>query len=221
MPRRRFSLSAVVCAVLVLCTFDTAMSQSTQPAVGKYEDRAIGAATAKPANSAATRPSSGVPIPTIDFTRLAWSLGIVLALIIVLRVVARRLFPGATVPGAGSSMRVLSRMVVGPRQQLLMIQIGRRVVVAADSGGQMSCLTEITDPDEIAHLVGQLQTGKLLTGPRSFPSLFGKASEAFEPPPEVPAATLPSEDPSVSATRGEIQDLMSKVRTLSAQFMKS
>jgi len=58
------------------------------------------------------------------------------------------------------AMKILSRLVISPKQQLLMIQIGRRIVVVGDAGGQMSPLSEITDSDEAAALVAQLADEK-------------------------------------------------------------
>ena len=47
-------------------------------------------------------------------------------------------------------VRVLSRTPVTPKQQVLLVQVGRRVLVVADNGTQMNPLSEITDPDEVA-----------------------------------------------------------------------
>jgi flagellar biogenesis protein FliO len=103
---------------------------------------------------------------------------VVLGLIFFLKWGSRRLF---ALPAAGRSSRtvqVLTRSVLAPRQQVMLLQVGRRVLVVADSGSQMSNLCEITDPDEVAALLGQIRSEKE-SAANAFGSLLGRVRKGF------------------------------------------
>lgn len=194
-------------------------------------------------DTAATRPTTqkaATRAPSTGFnpTRLVTALGVVLVLILLLRWVGRRFFGMADRGRSTRAVQVLSRSPISPRQQLVLLRVGRRLLVVADGGGQMNTLSEITDADEVAALLGQLQddhAGRMTT---TFGSLFGKMRAPFEPEAAAgnaasdqepdddaavlrrPALRVPAEedDPAVESTRQELSGLMDKVRTLSRQF---
>ncbi|MGB7158585.1 MAG: flagellar biosynthetic protein FliO [Tepidisphaeraceae bacterium] len=180
--------------------------------------------------TASTRPAgTAKPAPVgFDSTRVAISLSIVIALILVLRWVSKRMF-GRTILGRSSrAIQVLSRNVISPKQQLLVVQVGRRLVVVGDSGQQMNPLCEITDPDEMAALIGQIQEEKRESMSNAFGSLFGRAGSDFgkdaQPQRSVDATDDEddSEGPSdVRETREELNGLMDKVRLMSRQFRRT
>lgn len=112
-----------------------------------------------------TEPVEGEAAPA-DGTKLggaAWEtlrvilgLGAVLGLIIGMKMGAGKILG---IRGAGANanrgVRVLSRTMMGPRQQLVLLQVGRKLVLVSDSSGQVSTVTEVTDPDEVAELAAQ------------------------------------------------------------------
>jgi hypothetical protein len=77
-------------------------------------------------------------------------------------------------------VQVLSRTVLSPKQQLMLVRVGRRLIVVADSGGQMAPLSEITDPDEVAALVGQVKDEKLSAAAPAFGGLLGRVRRGME-----------------------------------------
>ena len=119
-------------------------------------------------------------------------------------------------------MRVISRLVVAPKQQVLLLQVGKRVLVVGDCGTQMSELSEITDPDEISSLVGQIEQDKGSSQAGAFGALFGRAQKPFETSADEkpPATSLPAPAQTDSTSNGEIAGLMEKVRLLSSQFRR-
>jgi flagellar biogenesis protein FliO len=179
--------------------------------------------------------------PSLGLSKVAGALAIVLTLIFALRHVMKRAFG---VAGAGASSRavvVLSRTVLAPRQQVMLLHVGRRLIVVGDSGGQMSTLSEITDPDEVAALVGQLRDEKLSSAAPAFGGLLGRlragtesGSSSFDTNTGDTntgqhAATIDErddrtdgdqngDDPETGPTRQEINGLLAKVRLLSHQF---
>ena len=192
-------------------------------------------ATTKSSATVAAKPSTG----RFDTTRVALSLAIVLSLIFILRFLGKRLF-GKTILGGrpSSAIQVLSRNVISPKQQLLVVRVGRRLVVVGDSGQQMNTLCEITDPEEMSALLGQIQEEKRETMMNGFGSLFGRAGSDFEKADEPPRSSgVAQEDDDVGEnaafadgaidaspvreTRNELNGLMDKVRLMSRQFRRT
>ena len=121
------------------------------------------------------------------------------------------------------------RFAVTPKQHLVLLQVGRRIVLVADNGVQMSPLSEITDPDEVASLVGQLASEKTLSAVKamnSFGNVFRRARNDFAEPDDRLQRDVADEaespnDPSIEEARGEISGLMDKIRLLSGQIRRS
>ena len=198
---------------------------------------AAAAAAAQPGpttNPATASPAVPAP-PSLELRRLGAALAIVLGLIFGLRWVLRRAFPAAATAGASRAVQVLSRTVLSPRQQLMLVRVGRRLIVVGDSGGQMAALSEITDPDEVAALLGQIKDEKLSAAGPAFGTLFGRARHGADAA-DAPHAERPGDDENpdaigadrrhpgdaddaeVVSTRRELDGLLAKVRLISNQF---
>src|SRR5262249_12660030 len=94
----------------------------------------------------------------LDLQRVALSLLLVIGVIIAARLAMKKLFPAVAVGRNSQVIRVLSRSVVGPKQQFLLVQIGKRLVLVGDSGASMNALSQIDDPEEVAALIGKLHS---------------------------------------------------------------
>jgi flagellar protein FliO/FliZ len=158
-----------------------------------------------------------------DLSRIAVALVIVIGVILVLRSAVRHL---TSMPGAGRNgkmVTVLSRSLISPRQQVLVLQVGKRLLVVGDSAGRMNPLCEISDPDEIAMMVGQNRQARDANAernPKSFLNLFRRANEPFE---ETDALASEGDaqkplDPEEAVSSDEMNGLMDKVRMLQEQF---
>ena len=156
--------------------------------------------------------------------RVAAALGAVIALILILRWVGQRaLANGAVRGGKSAAVRVLSRTILAPKQQVLLLHVGKRIVVVGDSGGRMSPLCEIAEPDEVAALVGASQSVGCESAKAVFGSVFRRAKEPFsdqdEPtdPADVLAVTQ-SDEPSDVAEPAPVDNLLDRVRLMRNQF---
>jgi flagellar biogenesis protein FliO len=165
----------------------------------------------------ANRPTNLISLP-----RLLMALAVVLVVIFFLRAVGQKFFPNITMSRASSAVRVLSRNPIAHKQQVILVQVGRRILVLADNGSAMNPLSEITDPDEVAQLIGQISG----SGER-FTSEFNKAQNEFEgtdgPMENTELFNDEAEDVDVLPERmtdahGEINGLMEKVRGLAKQL---
>ena len=194
---------AAVTILAISLLAGAARAQATQPA-GEIRRSAAAAASSAPA---AAGPSA---------TRVALSLAAVLALVVVLFLAVRRFLPrgsfgepGSGRGGGGAAVQVLARHAIAPKQRIILLQVGRRILVVADGGNAtLNTLCEIIDADEAAALIGQLQSDR---GGNSFGAALNSAMERFrsaqheQPPTREP-------QPSVDAMREEIEGLARRVR---------
>jgi flagellar biogenesis protein FliO len=198
---------------------------------------AAASATQPSAAAANTAPPRGAG-QSLSMQRLALSLGIVIVVIIAARVVMRKMFPAATVGRSSQVIRVLSRSVLAPKQQFLLLQVGKRLIVVGDSGASMNALAEITDPQEVASLVGQLASESASSSSSAFGAIFGRASNEFTPADETPAhenseepsagGVAPSTEPNIeppdmrlAAASAEIGSLLERARGLVRNVKRS
>jgi len=156
-----------------------------------------------------------------DWTRLVLAMAAVLGLIIALRYAAGILFPGARATRGSRAVRVLTRTPLAPRQQVMLLQVGRRVIVVGESGGNLSSLGHIDEPDEVAELLGQIDNAEVMTTPNRFKALFGRARNDFEngTMDESLAGALADERsdvaaPQVEEASSEIAGLIDRMRSL-------
>jgi flagellar biogenesis protein FliO len=180
------------------------------------------------AGSAATEEGrlSGAAWETL---RVILGLGVVLGLIVGMKMGAGKLL-GLKGVGtrANRGVRVLSRTVMGHRQQLVLLQVGRKLVLVSDSGGQVSTVTEVTDPDEVAELAAQALGGSE-DGVVGFGSSLGRqlrrvrtaGAEVLEDGEEW--VSLPEDRASVSRAESlpaevDLSGLSERVRLLGRQF---
>jgi flagellar biogenesis protein FliO len=187
-------------------------------------DQPLRTGSAAVRNQSATVP--GVPkAPSMDYQRVVIALIAVIVLIFVLRGLGRFFFPSATSRGQSRVVEVLSRSPLAPKQQVMLLRVGRRVIVVGDSGTQMNTLCEISDPDEVAGLVGQLREEKTAAA-AAFSSLFGRFNRRFgvdEQRIESDAASELRDEPeetAASSPQGELDGLRERVRMLAEQFAK-
>src|SRR6185295_17419760 len=109
-------------------------------------------------------------------SRVAWSLALVIGIIIGLRLLAKWYLPGSAGRGGSGAVQVLLRQPIAPRQQIVIMKVGSRLLVVGDSGQQMNTLCEITDPDEIAAMLSQIPT-------QTPHSIFSSKKTKLEDPP--------------------------------------
>jgi flagellar protein FliO/FliZ len=203
-------------------------AQSTRPAPpppvkGKFEGESLNRATGSggKAESSTTKPAA--PSTGLETVRVVAALALVIVVIFLLRWIAQQFFGMPSAKKTSRAVQVLGRSMISPKQQVLLLQVGKRVIVVGDSGGQMNPLAQITDPDEIAELAGKVQEDKAISSSKSFGSLFGKAQTKFDEPEanEKPAAGTPDDlDPALANTQAELSGLMEKVRRVAAGINK-
>ena len=97
------------------------------------------------------------------------SLGVVIALILFARWAYARLGGTPIASSSSNLVELLSRTAVAPKNHVLLLRVGSRILVTADSGSGMRTLCEITDPEEVATLIAATSAAR----PDSFSRSFG------------------------------------------------
>jgi flagellar biogenesis protein FliO len=217
---------AVALLALLLAVCPSARAQSKPSAISALsaEDSLESQPITPDSSSAAFKPSvSSAATSTFDATRVLLALIAVVALILVLMAAAKRIFPGAAPIRANAAVKILARCPVSPKQHLLVIQFGKRLVLVGDTGSNLNPLCEISDPDEAAGILAQARD-ESMTAAKRFDSFFGLARKSFTDTPAQPeeqfddSHELPTEDPSLEATRKELAGLSDKVRDVARQL---
>lgn len=137
------------------------------------------------------------------FGVVGWLLAI-MALIYVVAVIFRRLAPGATRMFNSRAMKVLARTYVSPKQSLLLVEIGNRLLVLAHSSESITRVSEITEPDEL-DLIRQITSDE---GAQSVSTNFRDIFRRSEQRTTESAREGTTE--SLDGLKGELDDLLRK-----------
>ena len=109
-----------------------------------------------------------------DIVRVGLALAVVLALLLLLRAVVRRMQRGWSRAGRPSGvLEILARYPLGRGHQLVILKWARRAVLVHQHGTSITTLSEMSDPDEVAQLLARIDAGSRRRG-RSFGRLLDR-----------------------------------------------
>jgi flagellar biogenesis protein FliO len=91
--------------------------------------------------------------------RTVLALAIVAGLIVLARVLLRRGWRGQARNQAAGALEIVARIPAGPRQQLLLIRLGDRLVLAGQSAGGFERLGEVVEGEQVERIVSALAGG--------------------------------------------------------------
>ena len=147
------------------------------------------------------------------------ALGVVLAIVFGIRWVLRR--GGVVSPSvsSGSVVEILSRTTVAPRSHVVLMRVGQRVLVVSDSSAGMRTLASVHDAEEVAELLGAIDSAKPASMSQNFGSVMKKLSgqwsgeEAdFE---EAPVLEADGTDATVDSAQGALSRVRGRLAALS------
>jgi flagellar biogenesis protein FliO len=147
------------------------------------------------------------------------ALAVVLALIFVLRGVLAR-WAGRSAAGINSPVvEVLHRTALAPRQHLVLIRLGARVLLVNESASGLRTLATIRDPQEVADLLANLSAGKPSSASSGFHDLMRRVigSQGEQ---EALAQEGDDREGQVDSARDELSGLASRLRAMGAQEPK-
>jgi len=154
------------------------------------------------------------------------ALGVVVGLIFLLRWLYMKISgqPTSTRP-ASSAVEVLSRTTVAPRNHVLILRVGNRLLVVGDSNNGMRTLANIEDEEEVANILATVSAGQTNSVSRSFSQLLGRFGASHDQTDLNDPATLnawANDDDGLDENehlfdraRHNVSGLTSRIRTLS------
>ena len=131
---------------------------------------------------------------------------VVLGLIGLLAWLVKRFTPkrhGLT--GAGV-LDVVARLSLSPKQGLVLVKIGRKLVLMGTTPDRISALTVLDDPNQVAELIGEAARDHGDSMTRAFADSIDAQAEVYR--------TLPASGDPVTAARGHVRGLVEKVRRM-------
>ncbi len=137
-----------------------------------------------------------------------WPLLAVLVLIAAIALFLKKFLPTRRLMAGSQVLRIVARTHVTPKQQLMLIKLGRRMVLLGVSPDRISTLSTVDDPEQVALLLGEVASSQANSASRAFVESMGEEADTYE--------ELPEED-ATSATRGQVHGLLEKVRSLAGK----
>jgi flagellar biogenesis protein FliO len=205
-----------------------AWGQATRPLIDEspYENLPLPMRHVATTQATSSSASTGGSADVFNTKRMILALAIVLLAIFVSHRVWKKLgLPGGSGRLSGA-LQVVSRLSVAPKQQILLVRVGKRLVLVGNSGTQMNPLCEIGDPDEAAALLGEVASQRDESASVAFNAVLGGEEKRFEEESIAAASsgdeeTEAEEDEAIASTRAELSGLAEKVRSLSNQFRRA
>lgn len=179
------------------------------------EDRPLGAASQADNRGPQKRASNSYSFgESSTLLNAITALGAVLGLILVLRAIYARVTGRSAATANHPALEVLTRVAVAPRNHILLVRLGQRILVLGDSANGLTSLMTIDDPEEIATLLKTITAAQPNSISSNFSHLLNRFSHEY-PDPSTPDATgIDARALKADRARGEVSGLLSRARSL-------
>lgn len=152
----------------------------------------------------ARRESAGSP----GLIRDLWPLLVVLVLVAAIALFLKKFIPARRLMSGSQVLRIVARTHVTPKQQLMLVKLGRRMVLLGVSPERINTLSTVDDPDQVASLLGEAASSQDHSSSQAFAESMREEAGAYADP---------SDEDATSATRGQVRGLLEKVRSLAGK----
>ena len=142
---------------------------------------------------------------------LTWRLRDLLPLAIVLGVIAgaalllKRFLPARRMLGGAGVLEVVARTPVGPKQNVVLVRMGRRMVLVGVTAENVTPLCIVEDPNQVAELLGEAASARPNSATAEFQRSFLAEAQQF--------VDSEDDDP-LGAAGGQVRGLLEKVRRM-------
>lgn len=144
------------------------------------------------------------------------ALGVVIGLIIAMRLAMNKLSGRAVMGGRTGIVEVLSRTSISPRNQVMLLRLGQRIIVVSEGPTGVRTLANLDDPDEVANLLTSISASRPGSITQSFNQLLNRAGTEMDNPSSFTAEHGADEDEHlIDKTRNELSNLLSRIRSMS------
>jgi flagellar biosynthetic protein FliP len=188
---RRLALAGVFLGACLMWTFAAFAQPVSQPVTQQTSRESTPLGKPATAQSAAPADANKPIIEPASMWRTAAALGAVLALILVLAFLAKKLAAKGSLPGALGSigkapapsgvLEVLARYPVCAGTSLLLLKLDRRVLLISQSankglrsGATLNVLTELSEPEDVASILLKLRGEEQTRLAKKFESILSR-----------------------------------------------
>ncbi|QQE11202.1 flagellar biosynthetic protein FliO [Planctomycetota bacterium] len=144
------------------------------------------------------------------------ALGIVISLMFFLKWLYSKLTGQVSVNSA-SVVQVLARTSIAPRNHILVLRIGSRILICSDSSNGTRTLSEITDPEEVAEMLAHTSAAKDNSLSKSFNNMLGRYGADYDKQGRHPDEGLDTVEFQSDSARESVSKLLSKVRDMAGK----
>ncbi len=145
----------------------------------------------------------------------ALALVVVIGLIYLTRMVMRKMAGQSAQAHTAPIVEVLSRTPIAPKTHVMLLKLNHRIIVAAQSAGQVSALDSITDPDEVAQILLEVNAAGRNSVTSGFKSMLSKIDQVYQGRRSAEMDEGDDEDEQfVDRTRHEMSGLLSRIRQM-------
>lgn len=139
------------------------------------------------------------------------ALAIVILVIFGVRMALQRLSGRRGSANSGPLIEVLARNPIGPKSQVLFLRINQRIIVAAQTPSGMDTLTELSEPDDIAWVMGHVASNQPQSITRSFRNMLSRFDTDYATGRAADEGG-DIEEQFVDRTRDQVSGLLSRIR---------
>ncbi|MFG0249589.1 MAG: FliO/MopB family protein [Phycisphaeraceae bacterium JB051] len=144
------------------------------------------------------------------------ALGVVIALIFAMRMGMNKLSGRPVMGGRSGIVEVLSRTSLSPRNQVMLLRLGQRIIVVSEGPAGVRTLANVDDPDEVAGLLTTISASKPGSISQSFNQLLNRADTEMDNPSGFTREHGGDDDEHmIDKTRNELSSLLSRIRAMS------
>lgn len=149
-------------------------------------------------------------------TQTILALALVVGLILVGKQLVLRWMGQPAAVNRSRLVEVMSRVSVGPRQHIVILRMGSRILVLADSAGQMRPLANIEEPEEVAAILKSVTASKPASISEGFNQLLGRFDQDFDQAENLRRREEGEDlgESQLDRTRDQLSGLLARVRSM-------
>jgi len=142
------------------------------------------------------------------------ALGVVIALIFLTRAVLTRMSGTPAAAKNHAVGEVLTRIAIAPKNHIVLVRLGQRVLVLGDGPNGLSLLTELSEPEEVAEVLRTVTASKPQSVTQNFNHMLGRFHREYSPRRQAHEEGLDTAEIHVDTARDQLSSLLTRVRRL-------
>jgi len=194
--------------------------QGHSDVIDAFESRLLGRTHTAPVGAdkgGAAQPATA-PLGGLDWLlRTVAALAAVLGLILLCRAVMIRFTGRVVATGRNSAVELLSRLNVSPRNHILLVRIGGRILVLGESPAGLDTLAEVQDSEEVADLLQSVTSTKSGSVTHSFSQLLHRFNGEYSDAQRIEQEGADGQEYDIDRTRDQVTGLVGRIRALTGK----